>query len=323
MKEIPTIVVLDGYTLNHGDLSWEGLEALGTCTVYDRTPPEDVLDRASGTGIVLTNKTVLDRNVIDSLPDMQYIGVMATGYNVVDLEAAAGRGIPVTNVPEYASKSVVQMVFALLLELTQNVALHSAAVHSGKWSKSRDFCFWERPLVELDGLTMGIIGYGRIGREVASVARAFGMRVLVYEVAPAAADDSGVEFVSRDDIFQKSDVVSLHCPLTEESGEIVNTKTLALMKETAYLINTGRGPLVNDRDLADALDAGRIAGAGLDVLTTEPPEPDNPLLCAKNCFITPHIAWASRAARSRLMNTVAENVRAFIEGGPVNVVNGV
>jgi len=319
----PVIVVLDGYTLNPGDLSWDALESLGNCTVYDRTAPGDVLSRAAGAEIVLTNKTVLDRAVIGSLPDMRYIGVMATGYNVVDLDAAAERGIPVTNVPEYATKSVVQMVFALLLEMTQHVAHHSETVHDGRWAGSRDFCYWERPLVELDGLTMGVIGYGRIGREVAKVARAFGMKVLATDAAPVETDEPGIEFVGREELLRRSDVVSLHCPLTEETRGIIDTDALALMKKTAFLINTGRGPLVDDHALAEALDSGAIAAAGLDVLTTEPPSPDNPLLEAKNCYITPHIAWATHAARARLMNAVVENVRAFLAGEPRNVVNPV
>jgi len=319
----PVIVVLDGYTLNPGDLSWDALESLGKCTIYDRTAPGDVMDRAAGAEIVLTNKTVLDRAVIENLPEMRYIGVMATGYNVVDLNAAAERGIPVTNVPEYATKSVVQMVFALLLEMTQHVAHHSETVHDGRWAESRDFCYWDRPLVELDGLTMGIIGYGRIGREVAKVAKAFGMKVLANDAAPAETDEPGIEFVGRGELLRRSDVVSLHCPLTEETRGIIDADALALMKKTAFLINTGRGPLVDDDALAEALDSGAIAGAGLDVLTTEPPSPDNPLLGAKNCYITPHIAWATHAARSRLMNAVVENVRAFLAGEPRNVVNPV
>lgn len=280
MANTPAIVVLDGHTLNPGDLSWKSLESLGRFTVHDRTPPGEVVSRADGAEIVLTNKTILDRAVLDSLPSLRYIGVMATGYNVVDLAAAAGRGIPVTNVPEYATNSVVQSVFALLLEMTQQVGHHAAAVRAGRWSESRDFCFWDMPLVELEGLTMGIVGYGRIGRKVAAVARAFGMNIVAYDVAPP--DEPDVMFVSVEDVFRMSDVVSLHCPLTAESQGIVNTRTLSLMKKTAYLINTGRGPLVEDQALADALNAGAIAGAGLDVLSVEPPPSGNPLLTAKN-----------------------------------------
>ena len=232
-------------------------------------------------------------------------------------------GIPVTNVPEYATDSVVQMVFALLLELTQRVGHHAGTVREGRWSQSIDFCYWDMPLVELSGLTMGIVGYGRIGRAVATAARAFGMNVLVHDVAPVEPDDPRVSPSGLDELFAGSDIVSLHCPLTEQSLGLINTRTLGLMKKTAFLINTGRGPLVVDSDLADALNSGRIAGAGLDVLTTEPPDGGNPLLAAKNCFITPHIAWATHAARSRLMNTVVGNVRAFLDGKPVNVVNSV
>jgi len=323
MSDIPRIVVLDGYTLNPGDLSWDALASLGDCTVHDRTPSDEIVRRADGASVVLTNKAVLDCNVIDALPDLRYIGVMATGYNVVDLDAAAERGIPVTNVPEYATDSVVQMVFALLLELTQRVGHHAATVREGRWSRNIDFCYWDMPLVELSGRIMGIVGYGRIGRAAAAAARAFGMNVLVHDVAPVEPDDPRIVSSGLDELFAESDVVSLHCPLTEASRGIINTRTLGLMKETAFLINTGRGPLVVDADLADALNKGRIAGAGLDVLTTEPPGENNPLLSAKNCFITPHIAWATHAARSRLMDTVVGNVRAFLGGKPVNVVNGI
>ena len=323
MNTNPKIVVLDGYTLNPGDLSWDELHSLGNCTVYDRTKPQDVLSRAGEAVIVLTNKTVLDRKVIESLTDMRYIGVMATGYNVVDLDAAAGRRIPVTNVPEYATNSVVQMVFALLLEMTQHVAYHAGTVRNGRWASSPDFCYWDKLLIELDGLTIGIVGFGRIGRAVASVARAFGMKVLVNDVKPVEPSAPDITAVGQDELFRRSDVVSLHCPLTAETQGIINDGNLALMKQTAFLINTGRGPLVNEYDLAEALNSGRIAGAGLDVLTTEPPAADNPLITAKNCFITPHIAWATLAARTRLMKIVVDNVRAFIRGEPVNVVNSI
>lgn len=319
----PNIVVLDGYTLNPGDLSWAGLEALGQVTVHDRTPKGDVVSRAKDASIVLTNKAILDRTAIENLPGMRYIGVMATGYNVVDLEAAKEHGIPVTNVPEYATPSVVQMVFALLFELAGHVSYHSGTVHAGKWSSSIDFCYWDKPLVELAGLTMGIVGYGRIGRSVAAAARAFGMNVIVHTRSEIGQDDAGIRAVALDDLFRESDVVSLNCPLNDATKGIINASTLGLMKKTAFLINTGRGPLIVDRDLAMALDSGKIAGAGLDVMTTEPPSPDNPLIGAKNCIITPHIAWATHAARTRLMKIVTENVRAFIDGRPVNVVNGV
>lgn len=319
----PSIVILDGYTLNPGDLSWEGLSRLGTLNVYDRTPKHEVVARASEASIVLTNKAILDRAAIEHLPDLRYIGVMATGYNVVDLVAAAERGIPVTNVPEYATPSVVQTVFALLLELAQQTAYLSSTVHAGRWSSSIDFCYWDRPLVELSGLTMGIVGYGRIGRSVAAAARAFGMKVIVHTRSGIAGNDEGIRAVSLDELFRESDVVSLNCPLTDATKGMINARTLGIMKKTAFLINTGRGPLIVDRDLADALAAGTIAGAGLDVLTTEPPDRDNPLIGAKNCIITPHIGWATHTARTRLMNIVTDNVRAFLDGAPVHIVNGV
>jgi glycerate dehydrogenase len=321
MKEKPRIVVLDGYTLNPGDLSWKGLELIGECEIYDRTAPSDVMSRSEEADILLTNKTLLTREIISALPNLRYIGVMATGYNVVDLEATREKGIPVTNVPVYGTRSVVQMVFALLLEMTQQAAYHAETVRKGRWTSSIDFCYWDKPLIELDGLFMGIVGYGKIGRAVAEVARAFGMKILVTDMAPVKPVDSCVSFTDLDDLFRKSDVVSLHCPLTSESKGMINRERLALMKKTAFLINTARGPLVVEADLAEALNTGRIAGAGLDVLSVEPPPADNPLLTAKNCIITPHIAWATRAARIRLMDTVVENIQAFLLGRAVNVVN--
>ena len=314
------IVVLDGYTMNPGDLSWEGLEELGECAVYERTPPERVVERAAGAEVVLTNKVVLDGAVMARLPALKYIGVLATGYNVVDTAAARERGIVVTNVPAYSTRSVAQLVMALVLELAHHVGDHSRGVHEGRWTRSPDFAYWDWPLVELDGLAMGIVGFGQTGRAVADLARAFGMRVLVHTRTPTAGP--GVEFVDLATLLRRSDVVSLHCPLTPETEGLVNAGRLALMKPTAFLINTSRGPVVNEHDLAEALNTGRIAGAGLDVLSTEPPESDNPLLGAKNCFITPHFAWATRAARERLMKTVVANVRAFLAGRPQNVVNG-
>ncbi|HUT63566.1 MAG TPA: D-2-hydroxyacid dehydrogenase [Anaerolineae bacterium] len=321
MKSNQKIVILDGYTLNPGDQSWKDLESLGECTIFDRTHYGEVLQRARGAEILLTNKTVLDRRIIESLPNLKYIGVMATGYNVVDIEAARKRRIPVSNVPEYATKSVAQMVFALLLEMTQHVAHHSETVFNGRWTASQDFCYWDTPLIELDRLTMGIIGYGRIGQTVAQIARTFGMKVLVNDSNPDIIADADITFINLEDLFRLSDVVSLHCPLTSETHEIVDIKRLALMKNTALLINTDRGPLVNEYDLAEALNSGMIAGACLDVLSTEPPDADNPLLRAKNCCITPHIAWATHAARSRLMSAVVNNVKAFLRGELKNVVN--
>ncbi len=316
----PRIVVLDGFTLNPGDLDWAPLRALGECEIFDRTPADAVLERARGAAVVLTNKTPLPRAVIESLPDLRYIGVLATGCNIVDLKAAKARGIPVTNAPGYGTPSVAQHVFVLLLELTQHTGHHARTVRDGRWSASPDFCYWETPLVELAGRTLGIVGYGSIGSAVARIALAFGMKVLAATHRPRPNTDA-IEFTSIDGIFHRADVVTLHCPLTPETQGLVNAQRLAWMKPDAFLINTGRGPLIVEQDLADALNAGRIAGAGLDVLSTEPPPPDNPLLTAKNCIITPHIAWASRAARERLLTIVVENLRAFLAGEAENVVN--
>ena len=315
------IVVLDGYTMNPGDLSWGDLERLGECTVYDRTPPEEVLARAAEAEIILTNKVPMDRERLARLPALKYIGVLATGYNIIDTQAARERGIVVTNVPAYSTRSVAQLVMALVLELAHHVGHHARTVREGRWTASKDFAYWDYPLVELEGLAMGIVGFGQTGRAVADLARAFGMRVLVHTRSPKPPQE-GVRFVDLESLLRESDVVSLHCPLTPETEGLVNAGRLALMKPTAFLINTSRGPVVNERDLAEALHTGRIAGAGLDVLSTEPPKADNPLLAAKNCFITPHIAWATRAARERLMKAVVENVRAFLAGRSQNVVNG-
>ena len=317
----PLIVVLDGYTLNPGDLSWAPLEALGRAAIYDRTPPEEVVPRAEQAEVVLTNKTVLSRETIGRLGRLRYIGVLATGYNVVDVAAARERGVAVTNVPDYGSRSVAQMALAHVLNLTQHVAHHAETVAQGRWTRSADFCYWDYPLVELGGLTMGIVGFGQIGRRVAELARALGMNVLVCD--PAAPSDlpEGARAVGLDDLFAASDVVSLHCPLTPDTQHLVDRRRLALMKPTALLVNTSRGPLVDEHALAEALNAGRIAGAGLDVLAVEPPQSDNPLLGARNCYVTPHIAWATRAARQRLLTIVVENLRAFLAGQPQNVVN--
>jgi glycerate dehydrogenase len=314
------IVVLDGYALNPGDLSWEGLEILGQCTVYDRTDTGDVLSRAQGAEIILTNKTVLSSDIIGQLPNLKYIGVLATGYNVLDVEAAHERGIVVTNVPAYSTPSVGQLVFAHLLNLAHHIGHHAETVRSGRWSSSPDFCYWDTPLIELSGLTLGIIGFGRIGRTTAKLALAFGMKVIVYDIVRPSSIPEGCQFVGLEDVFRDGDVVSLHCPLTSQTEKIVNRERLSLMKKTAFLVNTGRGPLVDEQALADALNNERIAGAGLDVLSSEPPEKDNPLLKAKNCFITPHIAWATRAARRRLLKVVIDNVAAYLAGRPQNVV---
>jgi glycerate dehydrogenase len=315
------IVVLDGHTLNPGDLTWDALKALGPCEVHDRTGPTQVVDRASGAQIVLTNKTVVARAAIAQLARLKYIGILATGYNVVDIDAARQRGICVTNVPSYGTPSVAQMVFAHLLHFTQHVGEHSQSVVNGDWSRSPDFCYWNYPLVELAGLTMGILGLGRIGRQTAKLALAFGMRVIYFDVTPQPAAPVEAVAVDLDTLFRESDVVSLHCPLTQDNQGFVNRQRLEMMKPTAFLINTSRGPLIDEQSLADALNRGRIAGAGLDVLCEEPPRLDNPLLRARNCTITPHIAWATRAARQRLMNIAVSNVQAFIQGNPQNVVS--
>jgi glycerate dehydrogenase len=315
------IVVLDGFTLNPGDLSWGDLEALGECEIHDRTPADQVVKRSFDAGIVLTNKTVLTREHLNALPRLGYIGVLATGYNVVDAAAARERNIPITNVPAYGTSSVAQMTFALLLELTQHVGHHAGTVREGRWSRSADFCYWDHPLVELDNLTLGIVGFGSIGRAVAQLGAAFGMSVLVHTRAAPARDSRPVRFADLATVFRESDVVSLHCPLTPETRELVNAERLASMKSSAFLLNTSRGPLIDEAALAGALNSGRIAGAALDVLAIEPPPANNPLLRARNCLITPHIAWATRAARARLMQTAVANVRAFLEGRPQNVVN--
>ncbi|MGB2806494.1 MAG: D-2-hydroxyacid dehydrogenase [Sedimentisphaerales bacterium] len=315
------IVVLDGYTLNPGDLTWKDLETLGRCTVYDRAGPKEVVPRAKDAEIVLTNKTVLSSDVIKQLPKLKYIGVLATGYNVVDVEAAHNLGIPVTNVPAYSTQSVAQMVFAHLLNLTQHVGHHAQTVRSERWTSSPDFCYWDMPLIELVGLTMGIIGFGRIGQAATKLALAFGMKVIAYDVVTPSSIPEGCQFVGLEDVFRRSDVVSLHCPLTPQTKNLVNKQRLALMKKTAFLINISRGPIVDEQALAQALNNEEIAGAGLDVLSSEPPEKDNPLLKARNCFVTPHIAWATRSARQRLLKVVVDNVAAFLAGKPQNVVN--
>ncbi len=320
-EETTRIVVLDGYVLNPGDLSWEPLRELGECTVYDRTPPELVPERAAEAPVVLINKTVLDGEQIARLPKLRYIGVLATGYNVVDVAAAADHDVTVTNVPAYGDDSVAQMVFAHILEHTHHVADHSAGVRGGRWSRGPDFAYWDYPLIELAGRTMGIIGLGRIGRRVAEVALAFGMKVIAHDTAELEDIPDGVRMANRAEVFARADVLTLHVPLTPETEGLVNAERLAAMKPTAFLINASRGAVVEEQALAEALEEGRIAGAGLDVLSSEPPDEDNPLLSAPNCHITPHIAWATVAARQRLLDTAVENVRAFLEGRPRNVVS--
>ncbi len=315
------IVVLDGFTLNPGDLSWAALESLGACKIHDRTPPELTVERARGAEIVFTNKVVLGAAEFARLPGLRYIGVLATGYNVVDVKAARELGIVVTNIPTYGTRSVAQMTFALLLELAQRVGHHAETVRQGRWSQNKDFCYWDYPLVELADLTMGLVGLGRIGRSVAEVAQSFGMKVLAYDAAATSGELDGVTMTDLETLLRKSDVASLHCPLTDANRGFINAARLSLMRPTAFLINTARGPLVDEAALAAALNEGRIAGAGLDVLAVEPPLPDNPLLSARNCLITPHIAWATRAARARLLETAVANLRAFLGGRPENAVN--
>ncbi len=314
------IVVLDGYTLNPGDLDWSGFRRLGHCVFYDRTEPEDVVSRANNADGVLTNKTRLDREMISQLPRLKYIGVLATGYDVVDVEYASQQGIIVTNVPAYSTRAVAQMVFALLLELTNRVHHHSNTVFQGKWSECPDFCYWDYPIVELYGLTMGIVGFGRIGRGVADLAHAFGMRLLAHTRTVPSETPKPIEWCSVETLFRDSDVISLHCPLSSETKGLVNAERLAMMKPTAYLINTSRGQLIDEAALADALNHGRIAGAALDVLAKEPPDPNCPLLQAKNIYITPHIAWATRSARKRLMDIAIFNLEAFLAGKEQNVI---
>jgi glycerate dehydrogenase len=315
----PKIVVLDGHTLNPGDLNWDALGKIGELTVHDRTPPEQVVERAAEAEIVFTNKALLPAESINALPSLKYIGVLATGYNVVDITEARARDIPVTNIPGYGTESVAQMTFALILELAQQPALHAVSVHAGDWTACPDFCYWKKPLVEINGLTLGLVGYGAIGQAVARLGRAFGMKILVH--TRTARKEEGTEFVDCQTVFSESDVVSLHCPLTDENQGFVNADLLSQMKPTAFLVNTARGPLVDEADLAKALNEEQIAGAATDVLSVEPPPADHPLLGAKNLIVTPHIGWATRAARERLMNIVVDNLHAFLRGTPQNVVN--
>lgn len=315
------IVVLDGYAMNPGDLSWEELKMLGDdCTIYERTFPEEVLERAKGAEVLLTNKTALRAAQIEALPDLKYIGVLATGYNVVDIEVAKKRGIIVTNIPAYSTQSVAQMVFAHILNITNRVEHYSEEVRKGEWTRSRDFSYWNTPLVELSGLKIGIVGLGNTGQATARIALGFGMEVYAFTSKSSLQLPPEIKSKTLDEIFSECDIVSLHCPLTETTRNLVNAERLAMMKPTAILINTGRGPLVNEKDLADALNNGVIAAAGVDVLSSEPPKADNPLLTAKNCFITPHIAWATHAARARLMKIAVDNLRGYISG---NVINNV
>ena len=315
------IVALDGYTLNPGDLSWAPIEKMGELTVYERSSPEEVVERCRDADIILTNKALVNAAAIRALPALRYIGVTATGYNVVDINAAKERGIPVSNAAGYSSPSVAQHVFSLLLALCTRTEAHAESVTAGDWSRSRDFCYWLQSPVELSGKTMGIVGLGQIGKATARIALGMGMQVIASHKHPKRDAMEGVRFTDLETCFRESDVISLHCPLNDQNKEFVNEALLSLMKPTAYLINTSRGPLLNENEVADALNNGIIAGAGLDVLSNEPPAGDNRLIGAKNCLITPHIAWASKASRQRLMDIVAANIHAFREGNPVNIVN--
>ncbi|MDY7010685.1 MAG: D-2-hydroxyacid dehydrogenase [Planctomycetota bacterium] len=316
------IVVLDGKTLNPGDNPWDAVEKLGELTVYDRTADDEILQRAAGAEVLLTNKTPLSAETLEQLDSLRFISVLATGYNVVDVEAAGRRGVVVSNVPIYATDSVAQFTFAMLLELCHHVGSHDSAVKAGRWAESGNFCFWDFPLVELAGKKMGIVGFGRIGRRVGELAHAFGMEVLAADVNQVNPPEyEPFQWVEVEELFTTADVVSLHCPQTSDNVGMVNRELLGRMKAGAFLINTSRGGLIVEADLAGALNAGQIAGAALDVVSTEPIKPDNPLLSAQNCLITPHIAWAALAARRRLMATTAENIAAFVAGKPINVVS--
>lgn len=314
-----TIVILDGYTLNPGDLSWEGIAAFGDMTIYDRTEQQQILSRIGSADIVITNKTPLDAQTIAKAPNLKYIGVLATGYNVVDIEAARRRGVVVTNIPTYGTDAVAQFAFAMLLEIAHHVQHHSDAVKEGRWTNHQDFCFWDYPLIELAGKTMGIIGYGRIGQAAARIARAFGMQVIAYDVSQQSGNSD--VYVDLDTLLGSSDVISLHCPLFESTRGIINKDSIARMKDGVILLNNSRGPLVVEQDLADALNSGKVYAAGLDVVSEEPIKADNPLLSAKNCLITPHISWAPKESRQRLMDIAVENLKAFLEGKPQHVVS--
>lgn len=317
------IVNLDGYTTNPGDLSWDGIKKLGDYTVYDRTSPADVIKRAKGANVLIINKTVVNRETLEALkPELEYIGLQSTGYNVVDCEAARELGIVVSNIPSYSTNAVAQLVFAFILQVTNKVALHSDAVRGGEWCTCKDFCFWKAPLTELAGKTIGIIGFGSIGRRVAQIAQAFDMKILAYTPRVKSKDGfNDLEFTDLDTLLKNSDIITCHCPLTPETQGLINKENISKMKKSAIFINTSRGPVVNEEALADALNNGDIAAAGLDVLESEPAREDNPLLTARNCFITPHIAWAAKETRQRLLGILEDNLRAYIDGKPQNVVN--
>ena len=315
------IVNIDGYTVNPGDLSWEPFHQYGDYVVYDRTAPEQIVERAKDADCLIINKSYISSEILDCLPKLKYVGLQSTGTNAIDCKAAKEHGIVVTNIPAYSTNEVAQLVFALILQITNKVSLHNDAVHNGEWCTSPDFCFWKAPLTELNDKTIGIIGFGSIGQRVANIAKAFGMKVLVNTPHPSPALFPDVKFTSFSDLLANSDIVTCHCPLNEETEGLMNAEAFSAMKQTAIFINTSRGPVVDDAALADALNNNRIAAAGLDVLTKEPPLPDNPLLSAKNCIITPHIAWAATETRARLIEILEENLKAFLAGKPQNVVN--
>lgn len=316
------IVVLDGYTLNPGDITWDGLRALGELTVYERTKPEEVVERIGDAQVVYTNKTPLTRETFEACKNLQFVGVLATGYNVVDIKAAREKNIPVANIPTYGTAAVAQFAIALLLELCHHIGEHSECVKRGEWSKNKDWCFWNYPLVELAGKTMGIIGFGRIGQETGKIAQALGMRVYAYDQHKNQdLESADCQYVDLDTLLSQSDVISLHCPLLAETEGIINKENIAKMKEGVMIINNSRGPLIVEEDLRDALNSGKVAGAAVDVVSTEPIRMDNPLLEAKNILITPHISWAPRESRQRLMDIAVENLKCFIEGRPRNIVN--
>lgn len=318
------IVILDGYTENPGDLSWEKLGELGDLTVYDRTPVDDqveIIRRIGDAEVVFSNKTPITKDIIDACPNMKFISLLATGYNVIDYEYAGKKGIPVTNVPAYGTAAVGQFTIALLLEICHHIAHHSQTVHDGKWTNSTDFCYWDHPLIELDGKTLGVIGFGRIGRQTAKIAKALGMNILATGSKPCPEGEALATYVDLDTLLKNADVISLHCPLFPETQGIINKETIAKMKDGVILLNTSRGPLLVEEDVAAALNTGKIAAAGMDVVSKEPITADNPLLSAKNCFITPHIAWAPKESRQRIMDCAVENVKAYLAGTPINVVN--
>ncbi len=315
-------VILDGFTTNPGDLSWDWLEKVCNLTVYDRTPADKTVERCEGCEIIITNKTPLTKEILEQLPECKFIALLSTGYNIVDCDYAASRNIPVSNIPSYSTAAVAQLTFALLLELTNKVGIHNSAVKNGEWTNCKDFCFWKAPLQELYGKVFGIVGYGKIGEAVSNIANSFGMKVIAFTPNPDKHSNAkNITFTSLDEVLKTSDVISFHCPLTPETTALVNESSLAKIKKGAYLINTSRGPVLDEEAVAKALKNGYLAGVGVDVLSTEPPKADNPLLGCENCIITPHIAWAAFETRERLLGVLKENIFAYIGGNPITTVN--